>query len=173
MTDMSDIFTAVYRENRDRVYRLCCAYFPDDDDRRDLMQMIFLNVWKNLDSFEGRSNISTWIYRIAVNTALLFIDRENRRRKLFVSSEFDRLPVAHHSRPDVALDDREDVRILYDAINRLPELDRLIITMNLDELPYEQIARVTGLTANHIGVKINRIKKSLAAYIKERRHGAK
>ncbi len=171
MADTSSIFTSIYRENRDRVFRLCCAYLPDADDREDLMQTIFLNVWKNLDSFEGRSKMSTWIYRVAVNTALLYINRENRRRSLLTTPEIENLPAPQHRQPDVALKDREDVRALYAAINRLPELDRLIITMTLDELSYEQIAGVTGLTVNHVGVKINRIKKSLAVLIKEDHDG--
>jgi RNA polymerase sigma-70 factor (ECF subfamily) len=153
------------------VFRLCCAYCADPDDRLDLLQMIFLNVWKNLDSFEARSKIGTWIYRIAVNTALLYIKRENRRKSLFRSSAIEGVYTTRRSQPDIILDDREDVNMLYTAINRLPELDRLIITMTLDELSYKQIADVTGLTANHIGVKVNRIKKTLAAYIKEIRDG--
>ncbi len=63
------LFTEVFQANRDRLYRLCCGYLNDENDIDDLMQEIMLNIWKNLDSFRGEAQISTWIFRIAVNTA--------------------------------------------------------------------------------------------------------
>ena len=169
LADKQNIFTVVYRENHDRIFRLCCAYCPDADDRDDLMQNIFINVWRNLDSFQGRSQIGTWIYRIAVNTALLFVKRRDRWAGRFISSDMADVQTSQPS-PDAELVGNEEARMLYACINRLAELDRLVITMVLDDLTYDDISQVTGLSPGNVGVRISRIKKKLAAMMKGDRH---
>lgn len=78
-------FEDVLKNNKDRIYRICCAYVRDADEREDLFQEIMINIWKNLDKFEGRSLISTWVYRIAVNTSLMHVKSAGRRGKVFTS----------------------------------------------------------------------------------------
>ena len=79
--DKDTLFKQVLEDNKDRIYRICCAYELNAVDRDDLYQEILINIWKNLDKFEGRSAISTWIYRIAVNTSLMHIKKESRRNR--------------------------------------------------------------------------------------------
>ena len=165
--DKRQLFNGIYSENRERVWRLCCGFCSDRDDRRDLFQAILLKVWENLGTYRGQSKISTWLYRIAANTALMWIRREKRRRRLI-----DPLGIGTQETPSMPtiadeIERTERFRQLTAAMNRLEATDRLIIGMVLEDLPYREIAEVTGLTVNHIGVKVNRIRKKLQSMLKE------
>ncbi|KXK54995.1 MAG: ECF subfamily RNA polymerase sigma-70 factor [Chlorobi bacterium OLB5] len=168
--DKNTLFKQVLEENKDRIYRICCAYERNQAERDDLYQEILINIWKNLEKFEGRSAISTWIYRIAVNTSLLHIQKENKRNSLKSDINENTLAV-----PETAAEDRENkietgkkIDLLYECINQLSSLDRLIISMVLEDLSYKEIADVTGLTVSNTGVRINRIKKELFKLMEER-----
>lgn len=171
--DKDTLFKQVLEENKDRIYRICCAYERNTIDRDDLYQEIAINIWKNLDKFEGRSAISTWIYRIAVNTSLMHIKKESRRNSSKTDLDENSLNIAEPPN-----DDREEkietgkkIEILNECINELGTLDRLIISMVLEDLSYKEIAEVTGLTVNNTGVRINRIKKELLKLMEERTNG--
>jgi RNA polymerase sigma-70 factor (ECF subfamily) len=155
------LFNEILAENRDRIYRICCAYVPDTDERDDLFQEIVINIWRNLDKFEGRSLISTWIYRIAVNSALLHIRTAKKRKERHTEINENTLNVPENDDKTEKINTGKQIEKLYYAINRLNELDRLIISMVLDDLSYKEIADVTGMTVTNTGVKINRIKKEL------------
>ena len=159
--DKNTIFKQILTENKDRIYRICCAYENDSDEREDLFQDILLNIWKSLDRFENRSSMNTWVYRIAVNISMLHIRKSVNNKKIH-SDYYNELLIQSDS------DDKEEKIILHEkteklftCINKLNKIDRLIISMVLDEMSYNEIAEITGLTPNHIGVKINRIKKEL------------
>ncbi|NOS83963.1 MAG: RNA polymerase sigma factor [Ignavibacteria bacterium] len=171
--DKDTLFKQVLKENKDRIYRICCAYERNAIDRDDLYQEIAINIWKNLDKFEGRSAISTWIYRIAVNTSLMHVKKESRRNSSKTELDENSLNIAEPPN-----DDREEkietgkkIEILNECINELGTLDRLIISMVLEDLSYKEIAEVTGLTVNNTGVRINRIKKELLKLMEERTNG--
>lgn len=171
--DKDTLFKQVLEDNKDRIYRICCAYERNAIDRDDLYQEIMINIWKNLDKFEGRSAISTWIYRIAVNTSLMHIKKESKRNSS--KTELDENSVNIAEPPN---DDREEkietgkkIDMLNECINELGTLDRLIISMVLEDLSYKEIAEVTGLTVNNTGVRINRIKKELFKLMEERNNG--
>ncbi|HMQ78104.1 MAG TPA: RNA polymerase sigma factor [Ignavibacteria bacterium] len=171
--DKDTLFKQVLEENKDRIYRICCAYERNAIDRDDLYQEIIINIWKNLDKFEGRSAISTWVYRIAVNTSLMHVKKESKRNS--VTSELDENSLNLAEPPN---EDREEkietgkrIETLYECINELSALDRLIISMVLEDLSYKEIAEVTGLSVNNTGVRINRIKKELFRLMEERTNG--
>jgi RNA polymerase sigma-70 factor (ECF subfamily) len=171
--DRDTLFKQVLEENKDRIYRICCAYERNAIDRDDLYQEIAINIWKNLDKFEGRSLVSTWIYRIAVNTSLMHIKKESRRNSAKTELDENSLNIAEPPN-----DDREEkietgkkIEVLNECINELGTLDRLIISMVLEDLSYKEIAEVTGLTVNNTGVRINRIKKELLKLMEERTNG--
>ena len=75
-------FKSIVNENKDKIYRICCYYLSDKDSRQDLYQEILVNIWKSLDGFRKEAAISTWIYRIAVNSSLMFIYKERKRKPL-------------------------------------------------------------------------------------------
>ena len=165
------LFKEVLSENKDRIYRICCAYVSDADERDDLFQEILINIWKNLDKFEGRSLISTWIYRISVNTSLLHVKSFGKRKKLHTEIDDKVLNVPESSDREDKITTGSQIDKLYQCINKLQEIDRLVISMVLDELSYKEIADVTGMTVNNIGVKINRIKKELSKLMGVKENG--
>ena len=171
--DKEPLFKQGIVENKDSMYRICFAYKRDPDERQDLYQEIVINIWKNLGKFEGRSMISTWIYRIAVNTSLMHIKKESRRNRdttelneSIISNTADNI-----SETEEKIETGKNIEKLYSSINELPSMDRVIISMVLEELSYKEIAEVTGLTVNNIGVRINRIKKELSRLMEEKEDG--
>lgn len=167
--DKNTLFKQVLDENKDRIYRICCAYERNSADRDDLYQEILINIWNNLEKFEGRSAISTWIYRIAVNTSLMHVKKESRRSNFNNELDENSLSIAESSSEEREEKINTGAKIdkLYECINRLPSLDKLIISMVLDDLSYKEIAEVTGMTVNNTGVRINRIKKELLKLMEE------
>lgn len=160
--DKDSLFKQVLAENKDKIYRICCAYETDSDERDDLYQQIMINIWKSLDKFEGRSALSTWIYRVAVNTSLMHV-KSAVRRKSFTAPIDDNTAVAQdNSDTEEKIKTHEMTQKLYTCINMLAEMDRLIISMVLEDVSYKEISEVTGITVNNVGVKINRIKKALS-----------
>jgi len=148
--------------NRDRIYRICCCYVRNDDERKDVYQEILINIWQNLHRFEGRSEIGTWVYRISVNTCLGFLRSERRRKAVF---EQDPL-VAAERLANAAADPEtpeadEQVERLYDCIGRLPLVDRALISLYLEDLTTEQISEILDISASNVRVKVHRIKKTI------------
>jgi RNA polymerase sigma-70 factor, ECF subfamily len=158
-------FEEIFRRHKGPVERLCRAWLGSDDDVEDLFQEIMSNVWNALPSFRGEAAISTWLYRIAVNTALLH--RRKRRKSEPLPEIVDSSAGAHES-----LEERERIAALRRAIATLPNQDRLIVTLLLEGLSYKEISEVTGLTVNYVGVKISRIKQAIEQRMSEACHGA-
>ena len=164
-------FQKILADNQDKIFRICCAYIHDSDDRDDLYQEILINIWKNLDKFEGRSQISTWIYRIAVNTCLLHIRSSGKREKLHTGINENIHNIPENNDKEEKINTGTMIGKLYECIRLLPDLDRLIISMVLDDLSYKEIAVVTGINVSNVGVKINRIKKALNKMMGENENG--
>lgn len=155
----SDLHTTYYP----MVLHVCKGFVKGDPDQaKDLAQDVFINTWNALDRFKGASGYKTWIYRITVNTCLKYI--RDRKDKSHVSAEDAvQVPTSSAEEHHIASDN------LYVAIGELGEMDRLIIMMVLDELKYEEIADVVGISESNLRVKIHRIKKQLKEIIE--RHG--
>ena len=159
------IFLRLFSEHRERVERICYGYLGSSDDLEDLVQEIMTNVWNSLPGFRGDSQASTWLFRIAVNTAL--IHRRKRRPTEPLPDLPDLARGVHHN-----LEHEEKLAALRRAVAALPGQDRVVITLLLEGLSYKEIAEVTGLTVNYVGVKIARIKQSLEETMTEVFHGA-
>jgi len=141
-----------------------CAAAPQDQD--DLLQDILLQLWSSIPSFRGEAKETTWIYRVAFNTALAWRRGERRRREkheTFV--KLDTSPQAQPSHVD-SLAEKEMVERLYAAVRQLPKVDASLALMHLDGLSYQEMAEVLGISENYIGVKLNRIRKQLADQLK-------
>lgn len=155
METKDSAFREIYEANSKRIYRLCFTYTADSAAANDLLQETFLKVWQNLDKFRNQAMISTWIYRIAVNTCLTYLKSEKRQAK-------DELTpfIAENEKEEVS-GKKEEIDMLYQCISKLEESERLLITMVLDELPYPEIAEVSGISEGNLRVKIHRIKQKL------------
>jgi RNA polymerase sigma factor (sigma-70 family) len=156
MTAKKDtLFKTIFDKNSSKIYHLCLGYTGDPDLANDLMQETFIKVWQNLDGFRNQSQLSTWIYRIAVNTCLSHLRVEKRRNNDPLSSELIE-NLAEELSPK-----QEQVGQLYKSIAHLEENERILITMVLDEIPYIEIAEVFGISEGNLRVKIHRIKQKL------------
>jgi RNA polymerase sigma-70 factor, ECF subfamily len=159
------LFLDLFRENKSRILRLCSAYLNSTAEAGDLFQEIMTNVWNHLPSFRQESKASTWLYRIAVNTALMY------RRKQKPVEPLQDLPDGSLG-AQRNLEEQERLSALRRAIAELPGQERLIVTLLLEGLSYKEIAEITGITVNYVGVKISRIKQALEQRMSEVAHGA-
>lgn len=154
MPNNTELFESLHADYHPMVYQMCMGFMKGDRDlASDLTQETFINTWKSLDKFKGASSYKTWIYRITVNTCLKYL-RDTKKDTRLSAQELPAEVMAHP-------DEGEPNQALYSAIGKLQELDRLIIMMVLDELEYEEIAKVTGISEGNLRVKIHRIKKNL------------
>ena len=145
-----------------------CAAGPQDQD--DLFQDVCLQLWQSVPAFRGEARETTWIYRVAFNTALAWRRGEKRRR---VGHEtFFKLEVLPQSQPGHAdvPPEKEIIGQLYAAIRQLPKVDASLALMHLDGLSYSEMAEVLGISKNYIGVKLNRLRKQLAEQLKGAGH---
>jgi RNA polymerase sigma-70 factor (ECF subfamily) len=159
------MFEELFQRHKAPIERLCFAWLNSSGEVEDLFQEIMSNVWNALPKFRGDSQPGTWLYRIAVNTALLY--RRKWRRGELLPELVDQSAGAQQN-----LEDRERLDALRRAIAILPDQDRLVITLLLEGLSYREIAEVTGLTVNYVGVKLSRIKHAIEQRIAEECHGA-
>jgi RNA polymerase sigma factor (sigma-70 family) len=151
-------FNKLIVSNHASIYRICRAYIYDTSLADDLYQEILFQIWKSIKNFKGNSKVSTWVYRIAVNTAISF-NLKNKRHQHESLPEFLQVPYE-----DTLVNKKEDelkLDHLRYCINLLEPADRLIISLVLEDKSYKDIAEITGNNINNVGVKINRIKARL------------
>ncbi|MFY0593959.1 RNA polymerase sigma factor [Roseivirga sp.] len=160
---MKDSFLRLVDEHQRIIHKVSRMYRDNIEDEKDLFQDIVLQLWKSYPNFRGESKASTWIYRIALNTAMAFY----RKKAPDVALTPDLPDTLDKSRPD---EKSEQEELLYDALHRLEVTDRAIISLFLDEYSYSEIAKIIGISENYVGVKINRIKKRLKELLTEN-HG--
>ena len=162
------LFNDIYADNKDKIYRICCFYIQDNDDRKDLYQEILANIWRGLDRFEGRSKISTWIYRIAVNTSMAYFKKQNRdNNKMEIIDQEIKRGVTNASNEN----EQEAIKSLHQAISNLNKMEKAIVSLMLEEVSQKEIAHILGFTENNIRVKIYRIKNRLKSILKPESHG--
>jgi len=162
------LFNDVYVENKDKIYRICCFYIQDEDERKDLFQEVLTNVWRGLDRFEGRSKISTWVYRIAVNTSMAYFKKQNKENDIKNGIEKE---LSFESHEPSSENEQESIRRLHYAISDLNKLEKAIVSLMLEEVSQKEIAEVMGFSENNIRVKIHRIKNKLKSILKTESHG--
>jgi RNA polymerase sigma factor (sigma-70 family) len=143
------------------IHRICKSYFKEEELRKDVYQDIVYQLWKAYPSFKGLSKFSTWMYRIALNTAITYHRKAQRQpEELRLTDQADRIATSDTG------DLEEQVGQLYAAINTLNDIEKAIVLLYLDEHSYEEIAAICGMNAKNIGVRLVRIKKKLEKYLK-------
>ena len=165
-THKEALFESLYLDHKDKIYRLCLGFVREKELANDLFQEILIKIWRHLESFKGESEISTWIYRIAYNTAITFSSREKKKSEL-QSEIFPNLEIAEPESSEM----ETQVQLLYQAISELAEIDRIIATLLLEGTPYRDIAGITGISENYVAVKVNRIKTILTQKLNPQPHG--
>ena len=154
------VFEALYKTYWDRIFRLCMGYVNDYTLAQDMAQETFIAVWKHLPNFRNESNVGTWVYKIATNNCLRQLENQKRLRTT-------ELPV--NLPEERILDIEPQIQLLYKFIAELQEIDRIIISLELEEIKQSEIAEIVGLSQSNIRVKIHRIKEQLNKKFKE--HG--
>ena len=156
---METTFLKIIEENQGIIYKVCKMYRDTKEDQEDLFQEIVLQLWKAFPNFRKESKISSWMYRIALNTAIA-IFRKNKIVLEFKGS----IPKA--SQRNQADKPSENEERLFEAIRTLNKAERAIIALYLEDYPYKEIAEMTGITENYVGVKVSRIKEKLKNILK-------
>ena len=159
---MEKEFIELINNNRALIFKVCNLYYGDTESRRDLFQEVVLQVWKSFPGFRKEAANSTWIYRIALNTAISNFRKESKRP---VKQALD---ITAFEIPDMSdrANDHENMSILSRAIKELTEIEKAIILLYLDEKRYEEISDIIGISISNVGVRLNRIKNKLSEIIK-------
>jgi RNA polymerase sigma-70 factor (ECF subfamily) len=147
------------------VVKVARSFARSPADAADLQQELLLQLWLSANGFAGQSKPSTWIYRVCLNTALTWRRGASRRDSHLAGAELTMVADEAASPADSA-GERELLEKLYQAIHAMPDSDRALILLSLDGLAYREIAEITGLTENHVGVALTRARKRLAVLMK-------
>ena len=150
-------FEEIYKVYWDRVLRMCMGYVNHNDSAKDLAQDAFVLVYQNLSKFKYQSDIGTWIFKIATNTCLKHLKKESRLNNIDINIL---------SATSESLNTDNEIQKLYQFISELPEIDRIVILLELENLKQFEIANITGLSESNVRVKIHRIKQKLSKRFK-------
>lgn len=155
-------FEAIYHTYWQKVFRLCMGYVNDEDWAMDIAQETFITVWQQLPRFRGESAIGTWVFRIASNQCLRQIEKQRRLPKGAFPAE-----VAEPVQPGI----EAQTQFLYQCIAELPETDRLLISLELEDIRQSEIAGILGISEGNVRVRIHRIKEKLTQKFRQYEHG--
>jgi RNA polymerase sigma-70 factor (ECF subfamily) len=153
-------FIGLLKQHQKIIYKVCNLYMQSHADREDLFQEITLQAWKAYGNFRGDSKFSTWLYRVALNTAITFYRKEKKNIVINVES----LPESSENNIDQI---EEKTKAMYMAIGELSKIDKAIVMLYLEDYNYNQISEIIGITPNNIAVKMNRIKIKLKEQTKK------
>ena len=161
MNALEQKFAQTVKEQKSTIYTVCYMFSKDADEVNDLFQETLINLWKGFESFENRSDIRTWIYRVALNTCIS-VDRKKRRNPLSFLKGRDeqRLSMGINLFEDRDEDTRQ-VDMLHKRIAKLQPFDRAIVLLWLENLPYEEIGQIVGISTKNVSVRLFRIREQL------------
>ncbi|MEZ5104879.1 MAG: sigma-70 family RNA polymerase sigma factor [Draconibacterium sp.] len=158
---MEKEFLQIIKSNQGIIHKVCNIYCDDQEDRNDLFQEIVAQLWKSFPSFRNESKFSTWMYRVALNTAITTFKKEKRRpdQNQLTYENFQIKDENYNSETE------ENIKHLHRAVSQLTGVEKSIILLFLEDKKYEEIAEITGITQNYVRVKMNRIKKKLKKFM--------
>jgi RNA polymerase sigma-70 factor (ECF subfamily) len=153
MKTLETAFAQMVKEHKNTIYTVCFMFSKDSDEVNDLFQEVLINLWQGFASFEGKSKIDTWIWRVSFNTCI-----SQERKKKRTSAIPLTMGIDLFNDKD---DDTKQVKMLYDRIHRLKPFDRAIVLLWLEGMPYDEIAAIVGITTKNVSVRLYRIKEEL------------
>ncbi|GAA4277377.1 RNA polymerase sigma factor [Aquimarina mytili] len=153
-------FTRIIREHEGVIFKITTIYTNNHDDQKDLYQEIVYQLWKSYANFRGEAKISTWMYRVALNTAITRLKKEKRRG---IQIGIDKIIMQQTQQYDTEFEER--LKVLYTHIHGLNELEKGVMLLLLEGKKYEEIAEITGLSPSNVGTRISRIKQKLKSQI--------
>lgn len=162
MQKQQEQFIKLIKENEGIIFKVALVYAFNEEDQKDLYQEIVYQLWKSFDSFRGDAKVSTWMYRIALNTSITHLKKEKKKGSR-VSIDAVLLNKIEHI--DTLMDER--IQLLYKHIKQLNTIEKGVVLLYLEGNNYEEIAAVTGFTVSNVGTRLNRIKQKLKSQIKK------
>lgn len=156
---MKEQFLLRITEHQSLIHKVCNMYCNSKEDREDLFQDIVLQLWRAYPSFQGGARLTTWMYRIALNTAITRVRKETKREK------FAELSTEAFKIPTLEGDADENLQLMYEGIRQLSQVDQALTLLYLDDCSYKEIAEIMGLSESNVGFKLNKIKTRLRALV--------
>jgi RNA polymerase sigma-70 factor, ECF subfamily len=158
-------FIHIINESRGTIRSLCKIYYGSNEDQKDAFQDIILQLWKSLDTFRGESEISTWIYRVSLNTILTKIKKEKK------SVTVEPIDLHHLYITNAKADD--NVELLFIIIQSLKDIDKAIVVLHLEGYQNKEIAEILNMSPTNVGTRFNRVKSELKMKFNNEYHAAK
>jgi RNA polymerase sigma-70 factor, ECF subfamily len=159
-------FLGLVEQHKGAVLKVCSIYTRRTDEKEDLFQEIVIQLWKAWPNFKGHSKFSTWLYRIALNTAISGL-RKKKADVILMNGE----DIPHIPDTDDHKEKEEQLQALYDAIRQLPEIDRAVVMLYLEDKSYEEMEDILGINQGSLRVKMNRAKEKLKRTIQTMPYG--
>lgn len=150
-------FLNTVTSNQGIIHKVCGIYCDTPEDREDLFQEIVAQLWRSYPTFRSESKVSTWMYKVSLNTAITHF-KKNKRRPDRDDLERHNVQVVHEEYDDSY---EENIKLLYQAVSKLTGIEKSITLLYLEDKKYEEIAEIVGITQNYVRVKMNRIKAKL------------
>jgi len=159
-------FKTIVLDNQDQVYNLCLGFMKNAEEAEDMAQEVFIHVFQNMEKFKGESKLSTWIYRITSNKCLEEIRRKGRQKRTAqlhdISEAVVQNKAADFFHPGIAMEDQERARILFDAIDQLPDQQKMAFTLSkLEQLSYTEISKIMEKSISSVESLLFRAKRNL------------
>ncbi len=152
MNTLQTEFAQIVKENKSTIYTVCYMFSKDTDEVNDLFQEVLVNLWKGMSSFKGRSDIRTWIYRIALNTCIS-MDRKKKIATIPLSMDANLFQDQD--------EDTKQVKLLHNRINKLQPFDKAIVLLWLENISYDEIGEIVGISTENVASRLFRIKEKL------------
>lgn len=164
--ELENAFLAGLEDNKQKLLRICTVYSKDEEEKKDLFQEALVNIWKSMPSFQSNSSISTWMFRVTLNVCLSMQTKLAKTKKKFVN--MDSIDLSQYGGYSDGEEEHPLLAYLRSCLKNLNEADKAVMSLYLEELPYKEIGDVTGLSENHVAVKVKRIKNKLLNCINEK-----
>ena len=153
METLGTTFAQMIREHKSTIYTVCFMFSKDSDEVSDLFQEVLINLWKGYASFQNRSSVDTWIWKVSFNTCISYERKKQKRATLPLTMDINLFEDKD--------EDSRQIRQLYDRIHRLKPFDRAIVLLWLENMSYEEIGAIVGISTKNVSVRLYRIKEEL------------
>lgn len=153
METLDTTFAQMVREHKSTIYTVCFMFSKDSDEVSDLFQEILINLWKGYESFQNRSSVNTWIWKVSFNTCISYERKKRKRATIPLTMDINLFEDED--------EDSRQIRLLYDRIHRLKPFDRAIVLLWLENMSYEEIGSIVGISTKNVSVRLYRIKEEL------------
>ena len=155
------LFEQWIEEHKGVILKVVRANADHSEDQDDLFQEIAFQVWLSIPSFQERAKVSTWIYRVALNTTMVWHRAQKKHRHMRAPLYLVKDEAYSGDDPSKSMEGQETLGWLYEEIRKLPRVERSLALLYLDEFSYQEIAEILGISINHVGVKLSRLRKNL------------